>query len=582
MKEIQMSILLIYPGIQGIGFDSFGRGSYSGHLQNLGMGYLSSYLKKKGYKVDYLDLRKMTGWEETRQKIYHSPHKVVGIQFNTVNFGFAVQCAKLAREAGKTVVAGGPHASWDPQGLIDGGFADHVIVGEAELSLASLLANPSEAESIINGERCHNLDDLPFPDRHLASHELDRINDPVTGRFPLCTFGFDMITSRGCPYPCRFCQPMQKLTFGQKVRHHSVEYVVEQIKELVVDYSATYVHFVDDTFTLDKKWTLELCELMQRDPPGLRYWTASSRADCVDKNILKALRDAGCVRMNFGFESGSLRILDILDKRLTPEQSLETAQICRELGILVIANFILGVPDETEDDMRKTLELANKMKPDMINMSYFTPIPGSYLYNDCRERGMIENNDYSDFDRMNFGQIKGIDYALTTEYMRKIENCATRWYESQSFSQMATERWNRISALGRQDKAYEEISFWSRPDISVMGIQYDRKIAQFLKGCVATNNNRLTIYGADQSGVTVLNACIKSNIKIVAMYDRDPAKVGSVISGVPVKFPEEIENDAPNAIIICSKGHEDEIYRGMQSLKKKGVVLIRAAHEGLI
>ena len=92
----------------------------------------------------------------------------------------------------------------------------------------------------------------------------------------------------------------------------------------------------------------------------------------------------------------------------------------------------------------------------------------------------------------------------------------------------------------------------------------------------------MAIYGADQSGVAVLNACHKSRIRIVALYDRDPAKVGKVIAGVPVKFPEEIGTDVPNALLICSKGHENEIYRDMQYLEKEGVVLIRAAHEGLI
>jgi anaerobic magnesium-protoporphyrin IX monomethyl ester cyclase len=582
MKDAGMGILLIYPGIQGIGFDSFGRGSYSGHLQNLGVGYLSSYLKQQGYHVEFLDLRKMSGWGETARRISGSSCLTVGIQFNTVNFGPAIQCARLAREAGKVIVTGGPHASWEPQELINGGHADHVIIGEAEYSLADFLADPAAAPPIIEGRRCQNLDDLPFPDRHLDVGELGRINDPVTGRFPLCTFGFDMVASRGCPYSCRFCQPMQKLIFGKKIRYHSVEYVVEHIRRLVVDYTASYVHFVDDTFTLNKEWTLEFCDLMQKQPPGLRYWTSSSRADCVDREILKALRDAGCVRMNFGFESGSSRILKMLDKRLTPEQSIETARLCRELGILVIANFILGVPDETEDDMRKTLRLARLMKPDMINLSYFTPIPGSYLYNECKKRGLIENHDYSNFDRMNFGQIKGVDYAITTEYMRKIENCAIRWYESPAFSQLATDRWNRISSLGKQDKAYEEISFWSRPDISVMGIQYGRKVAQFLRRRLSTDDTRLAIYGADQSGVTVLNACLKSRIRIVAMYDRDPAKIGKIIAGVPVKFPEEIGTDSLNALLICSKGHENEIYRDLHYLEKDGVVMIRAAHEGLI
>lgn len=577
-----MSILLIYPGIQGIGFNSFGQGAYSGHLQNLGLGYLSAYLKQQGYQVEYLDLRKMLSWEETAKRISGSSCRMVGIHFNTVNFGPAIQCARIAREAGKVIVGGGPHASWDPQGLIDEGYADHVIIGEAEYSLADFLANPEDASPIIEGRRCQNLDDLPFPDRHLEADDLPLINDPISGRFPLCTFGFDMVASRGCPYSCRFCQPMQKLTFGQKIRHHSVEYVVEHIRRLVVDYSASYVHFVDDTFTLNKKWTLEFCDLMQKRPPGLRYWTASSRADCVDRDILKALRDAGCVRMNFGFESGSPRILKMLEKRLTPEQSLETARLCSELGILVIANFILGVPDETEDDMRLTLEFASRMKPDMINLSYFTPIPGSYLYNECKERSLIENHDFSDFDRMNFGQIKGIDYALTTEYMRKIENCATRWYEKPAFSRLAMDRWNRISALGRQEKAYEEIMFWSRPDLSIMGIRYDRKIGQFLRCRIDSDKSRLAIYGADQSGVTVLHACQKSNIKIIALYDRDPAKVGRVIAGVPVKNPEAIGVDAPNALLICSKGYEEEIYRDMQFLEKEGVVLICAAREGLI
>lgn len=577
-----MNILLVYPGIQDIGFDSFGRGSYGGHLQNLGMGYLSAYLKSLGHEVDFLDLRKMSGWEETAECISQSPSQIVGIQFNTVNFSSAAGCARLAREAGKLIVAGGPHASWAPHKLIDAGYADHVIVGEGEISLARYLDNPTKAEPVISGVHCESLDDLPFPDRHLSKNDLHRINDPVTGRFPLCSFGFDMIASRGCPFPCRFCQPMQRLTFGNKVRHHSAEYVFAHIEKLIADFNAFYVHFVDDTFTLDKSWTLQFCELMQKKRPGLRYWTASSRADCVNREILAAMRNAGCVRMNFGFESGSPRILEILGKKLAPEQSLETARLCHELGMLVIANFILGVPGETEGDMQKTLDLARQMKPDLINISYFTPIPGSFLYDECKKADLIINREYSDFNRSNIGQIKGIDYALTTDYMRKIENCATRWYESPAFSRLATDRWNWLSSLGRQDRVCEEISLWSRPEISVMSVQYTKKVARLLESRAGSTDSRFAIYGASQSGMMILNACLQANIKIVALYDRDTRIIGNVISGVPVKSPENINLDSFDAIVICSKGHEDEIYQRLQYLQKAGKVIISASREGLL
>ncbi|MBU4258231.1 MAG: B12-binding domain-containing radical SAM protein [Proteobacteria bacterium] len=443
-----MKITLVYPGISIIGFDSLGRGAHDTISVNLGMGYISSYLKEnsKGHTVDLIDLRDLETWEHFEIELKARDPDVVGIHFNTINFEYGLNCARKAKKLNRIVIAGGPHATLAPDDLIRTGLIDTVIVGEGEVSFLKVIEDiecGKATERIIYGEKIENLDDIPFPDRDL--YNMNRIlNSP--GIFPYPNRYIGIVASRGCYYNCSFCQPLERKIFGKKVRTRSVGNVIEEVKFVKEKYKANFIMFECDTLTTKKEWAMELCRKMK--DMEIR-WGAQSRVDTIDTELAEAMHDGGCMVIFFGFESGSERMLKLLRKGIKPEQSIKAGKICRESKMLIFANYMLGIPTETREDIELTFDMIKEIRPELHSPTYFSPIPGSDLYDFCKNMGIIKIDSYEGFIRNPINEkIKGIDYSLLDFYKKRILKYKINWYEEKHYFEYVFARWKHLLKKG--------------------------------------------------------------------------------------------------------------------------------------
>ncbi|MBA7695510.1 hypothetical protein ES703_104138 [subsurface metagenome] len=202
-----------------------------------------------------------------------------------------------------------------------------------------------------------------------------------------------LITSRGCPYRCIFCY---NNWWGTPVRYHSPERVVEELNQLVKVYGAKAFYFHDDTFTANKKRVQKICELMISNGLSGFPWSAWTRADLVDLELLKIMKKAGCVKLDFGFESGSQRILNVIKKETTVGQNRKTIELCKKVGIWLTGSFMIGNPSETIEEIGMTEQFIEESDLDEFHVSIATPFPGTELWRWAKERGLISDPvDYS-------------------------------------------------------------------------------------------------------------------------------------------------------------------------------------------
>lgn len=442
-----MKITLVYPGIAMIGFNSLGGAGHDTISVNMGLGYIGAYVKQNSnHSVDLLDLRDLTSWEHFESELKNGKSDIVGVYTNTVNYLNSMECARIAKKLGKIVIAGGPHATLAPNDLIETGYVDCVITGEGEITFLEIvndIEKNKKFDKIIAGKKVENLDTLPFPDRDL--YNMKRIlNGP--GIYPYPNRYIGVLGSRGCPYNCSFCQPLEKNLFGQVVRKRSVDNIIAEVKHLIEKYSANFIMFECDTLTFSREWFLELCAKMKQ--LNIK-WGAQSRVDKFSEDVAKALSDAGCMVVFFGFESGSQRILNLLRKGTTPEQAVKAAHLCKKHELLIFANIMLGMPTETEEDLIATYNLIKAVKPELFSPSYYSPIPGSDLYKYCKDKDMIKVVSYEGFARNTFiEKIKGVDYSLVKKYMDAMEVETISWLGSKKYRGHVLRRWKTSMAKG--------------------------------------------------------------------------------------------------------------------------------------
>jgi radical SAM superfamily enzyme YgiQ (UPF0313 family) len=221
-------------------------------------------------------------------------------------------------------------------------------------------------------EPIENLDEIPFAAREL----LDMEKYIGTWKTNTGIGVASAISSRGCPFSCRFCD---KRTFGGKMRFMSPSKMIEEMMLLYDGFGAEMVFFEDDLFTVNRKRVLKFCSLMKKVLPG-KMWGANSRVDTIDQQMLSQMKQAGCIDLTFGVESGSQKILDLLGKGITVDQTENAFRWVKEAGIKAGMFLIIGVPGETQEDIEMTKRVIAKLEPAYIDVSYLTPIPGTEIY----------------------------------------------------------------------------------------------------------------------------------------------------------------------------------------------------------
>jgi len=408
-----MKVNLLFPGISGIGFDSYGKameGSWISH----GLCSISSYAKREGYPLELIDLRRLKSWEHFEKVIIEKRSDVVGITMMSVDYNPAMKSIEIIKKIlPKTiVVVGGPHPTIMLEEIEKESNIDHIITGEGEISFTELLKNIEKEEhspKVIKGVVPEDLDKLPFADRDLFKNL----------EYPLPVEGFDepfvtMIAGRGCRFNCNYCQPSERLIFGKKVRRRSPSNVIQELNILREKYDFKSMMIHDDCITEDKPWVIEFCRLYKENG-FTQPFACQSRADiiCRNEDMVALMSEVGLKLMFIGFESGNQRVLNFLRKGTKVEHNYKAADICRKFGIKVWANYMMGIPTETKKEVMDTVKMIKTIKPDHYSPAFYTPHPGSDLFKYCEERGLSLIKNHDSYRRnATESKIKGVDYKF--------------------------------------------------------------------------------------------------------------------------------------------------------------------------
>jgi radical SAM superfamily enzyme YgiQ (UPF0313 family) len=291
----------------------------------------------------------------------------------------------------------------DEQVLAEEKAVDVVVRGEGEetlLELAQNVSNPQALKKIEgitfrnNGETVrtptrpyiHNLDELPRPAYKYFSLE----NYRLFGRKML-----PIMTSRGCPSQCSFCTTARM--FGKAFRARSPKSIVDELEWLRDEHGADAFSFYDDTFTLNTKRAVAICEEIKNRKIGLP-WDCQTRVSRVSTELLATMRDANCQQVFFGVESGCQKILDAVNKGTTVEQNHRAIKMAKDAGLFVAISVIIGYPGETRDMLIQTIDLVKKAEPDDVYICVATPYPGTELRRLVEEMGYEISNDWGRYD----------------------------------------------------------------------------------------------------------------------------------------------------------------------------------------
>jgi radical SAM superfamily enzyme YgiQ (UPF0313 family) len=451
-----MNVSLIYPGIAGYGFNSLGRGMEAGWVSH-GLAHLSSATKVQGFDVDLIDLRALSGWDEYRDELLRRRPDVVALTMMSVDYNPATEAARIVKEVlpETTVVVGGPHPTIMVEEVAELPFFDYIITREGEVTfpwlLGALRDGQSPQERILEGEM-PDLDALPYPDRDLFLDEWRRygytLESPEVPFVPDLPAPFlTIIAGRGCKYNCNFCQPAERMIFGRKVRKRSPANIIAELEQLRDRYKFASFMFHDDCLTENREWVLEFCDLYEEHGFTQPFF-CQSRADIIVQNedMVQRMAEVGLTGYFIGFESGNDRILKFLRKGTKRETNLDAARICKKHGIKIWANYMLGLPTETKEEVMDTVTMLKEIDPDWYSPAFYTPHPGSDLYDYCVENNLSLITSHDQYRRNPWEiKVKGQDeeflkWALKESQRRKPVNATRR---------QAQYLWNRYA---RPDK----------------------------------------------------------------------------------------------------------------------------------
>ncbi len=354
----------------------------------LGLAYLASMVRDE-HDVRIVDsLAEDYDYEDVERVIRKFNPDIVGISSTTSMMPDAYVVAEMAKRYNENVkvVMGGPHVTFVPDRTFkECPYIDFIVRGEGEVTFKELVnalernEDPSNilGLSINRGGKVKN-----NPPRPLIK-DIDAIPMPSYDLLPMekyqaggVRFG-TVITSRGCPFNCIFCS--SSLQFGKRWRGHSDSRVIEELKLLHEKYRIREIEFLDDEFTLNRPRAVRIAKRIREEGLDIS-WSASSRVDTFTDEIAQAMEKGGCHTVYFGIESGSQKTLNFIGKKITLEQSIVAVKKAKSHKLNALGAFIIGFPDETKEDVEKTIKFSKKVGVDYAQFTIATPYPGTRLW----------------------------------------------------------------------------------------------------------------------------------------------------------------------------------------------------------
>ena len=410
-----MKISLLYP----LWTEEYGKISYfakkAGKWPSLNLAYIAAIAEEKGHEVNIIDGEaEGLSVEQMVARTKEFSPDFIGITATTPFYHISVNLAKeLKKQIHEVPIAiGGSHVTVLKEEVFENCF-DYAFIGEAEKSWGKFLdiyekgrdisqvggilyRDKKEVEFTGPAEPIGDINDLPIPARHLLKLENYNLGTlHGTKRFT------SIMTMRGCPFKCIFCSTK---VFGKDTRRRSPEKVIEEIKECKDKYGIEHFMFLDDTLTLNRQHTLDICNLLIKENIGVT-WEGSTRANLVDEELIKKMAKSGLIRLSFGLESVDENIRRIMRKNVPLGSYIEANRLTNKYGIETLNSCMIGLPGETEETIRKTLRFLRESKEiKQANISIAVPYPGTELYEMAkRERNGLRlvTNDFSSFRRYN-------------------------------------------------------------------------------------------------------------------------------------------------------------------------------------
>jgi len=406
-----MKILLIQPPLVYAKFQTT--------TPPIGLGYLASYLEESGHTVKIIDSTILNyRLKDIKKEIQIFDPDVVGVTSMTRHIITALSIIKIAKEHNPNciTVLGGPHPTVrSRETLEESPLVDVIVRGEGEKTFTELLEKKNKEEwnnvkgisfrigdEIIENEDrepIQDLDSIPFPAYHLLPMDKYKVKLFDAGVFGSRGQSYGVIfTSRGCPFNCIFCSSRE--IWGKKWRFRSPENVIEEIKLLRDKYGIKVIHFWDDTFTMDKKRAIRICELIKKENIDIT-WICETRVDLFNEEVAKAMKEAGCILVYFGLESGVQKTLDYLEKGFKLETAEKAVNIAKKAGINVAGFFMLGIPGETKEDINKTIDFASKLDLKSVEFNLYIPFPGTKVFEMAEKNNLLLTKDWSKYEPSN-------------------------------------------------------------------------------------------------------------------------------------------------------------------------------------
>ncbi len=382
----------------------------------LGPLYVASVLEKAGHEVVMVSLLGHdipAVWPEA---------DLYAMGFTTPQAGVAKGVMELIRgqHPGALVLAGGAHPSALPMQTLQMGF-DSVLVGEAEKTILQVVFDLPDLKAIYQGVSCDDLDEIPFPARHLLPSE-DMLNEATTVFMQERKEGHvaAIMSSRGCPGKCAFCSNKRQVS-----RYRSAENVVAEMR-MLVDLGITNFKFQDDTFTLSPRHVIALGEEAEKAfDPGQTAVRVITRVDTFSERLVPALRKLNTEIVSFGIESGSQEILDISRKGITIEKVERALSLVHDNGLRTFGYFMFGLPGECERSIDETYSFLrrNRSLLDTAVLSFFVPYPGSDIAARPEHyRVHILEHDWNRYWTVQKRTVMALPYATSFDKMMELKD----------------------------------------------------------------------------------------------------------------------------------------------------------------
>lgn len=410
----------------------------------IGIAYLSAFLKANGVEILAIDASfDGTSPSKMDASIVRFEPQILGFTAMTHEIVNVAKTAKRLKESlpDSLVVIGGPHATVAPlRTLKEFSVFDIAIIGEGELTFNEIIqtiesdfgkvslksngevhARLTDKLKAIQGIAFRLENDVKINPRRELIQDLDSLPFPSYDHLNRKVETYPIFSSRGCPNCCIFCCRIM----GNRIRVRSPKNVVDEVKYAVEKFGSKRIDFADETFTFPKERAQAICDLMIKEGLNKRIkWVAQSRVTGVSRELFDKMKEAGCVRVGFGVESGNAEMLRIMKKGITLDDASRTINHAKKSGLKTVSFFIIGHPYETTQTISDTIEFATKLNTSLVSFGIMVPYPGTEIYEmarHCEGKYRLISEDWQDYDKQlgNALELENLNRKQLEKWQRK-------------------------------------------------------------------------------------------------------------------------------------------------------------------